>query len=109
MQVSQRLESSSARMSLSCSRIDVNRSIRIVPVVASSVSAIPEAIEHGQTGLLVQPGDAADLADKLERAIADEPLRRRLATNGRERVVLNFDTNTNTARTLTLFRAAMRR
>ncbi len=38
-----------------------------VPVVATRVAGIPEAIRHGQDGLLVAPGDAEDLA----RAIAE--------------------------------------
>jgi glycosyltransferase involved in cell wall biosynthesis len=38
-----------------------------VPVVASRVPGLPEAIRHGRDGVLVRPGDAADLA----RAVAD--------------------------------------
>ena len=38
-----------------------------VPVVATHVAGIPEAIRHGRDGVLVTPGDAEDLA----RAIAD--------------------------------------
>jgi glycosyltransferase involved in cell wall biosynthesis len=33
-----------------------------VPVVATSVAGIPEAIRHGQDGLIVPPGDAEQLA-----------------------------------------------
>lgn len=38
-----------------------------VPVVASDVEGIPEVLEHGQTGLVVTPGDA----DQLTSALAD--------------------------------------
>jgi glycosyltransferase involved in cell wall biosynthesis len=38
-----------------------------VPVVATHVAGVPEAIRHGRDGVLVTPGDAEDLA----RAIAD--------------------------------------
>ena len=38
-----------------------------VPVVATRVAGIPEAIRHGRDGVLVTPGDPEDLA----RAIAD--------------------------------------
>jgi teichuronic acid biosynthesis glycosyltransferase TuaC len=42
------------------------------PVVATSVGGIPDVVEHGRTGLLVPPGDAAAL-----RAALDEALSRR--------------------------------
>jgi glycosyltransferase involved in cell wall biosynthesis len=40
-----------------------------VPVVASRVEGIPEAIRDGQDGLIFEPGDATDLADKLQELI----------------------------------------
>lgn len=43
-----------------------------VPVVASRLGAMGEAIEDGRTGLLFQPGNAADLARVLRRLL-DEP------------------------------------
>lgn len=43
-----------------------------VPVVASRLSGIPEAVEDGVTGLLVEPGDAAGLAAAIARVL-DEP------------------------------------
>jgi colanic acid/amylovoran biosynthesis glycosyltransferase len=45
-----------------------------VPVVATRHAGIPEAVEHGHTGLLVSPGDAAALADALERLWANPEL-----------------------------------
>ncbi len=42
------------------------------PVIASEVGALPEAVEIGRNGLLVRPGDAADLADKMNE-IANNP------------------------------------
>ncbi len=38
-----------------------------VPVVASRTGGIPEFIEEGRTGLLVEPGDAAALATHIQR------------------------------------------
>lgn len=40
-----------------------------VPVVASRVEGIPEAIRDGEDGLIFEPGNAADLADKLQSLI----------------------------------------
>jgi colanic acid/amylovoran biosynthesis glycosyltransferase len=44
-------------------------------VVATRHAGIPEAVEHGRTGLLVPPGDAPALADALERLWATPELR----------------------------------
>lgn len=59
--------------------------------VGTRVSGIPELIEDGVGGLLVEPGDAGALADALERLLADAPLRRRLAAGARARVEEQFD------------------
>ena len=46
------------------------------PVVASNVGGIPEMIEDGRTGLLVEPHDADALAAGIIRLLKDHPLRR---------------------------------
>lgn len=62
-----------------------------LPCAATRVSAIPELILDGETGLLVPPEDAAALAGTLERLISDPVLRRRLGTAGARRVREHFD------------------
>ncbi len=59
--------------------------------VATNVSAIPELIADGETGLLVPPGDAPALAAALERVIRDPSLRARLAAAGQARIAASFD------------------
>jgi len=54
--------------------------------VATRVSAIPELIDDGVTGLLTEPDDASALADAMSRLIADPRLRHRLGEAGAERV-----------------------
>ena len=60
-----------------------------LPVVASAVGGIVEAIEHERNGLLVTPGAPDDLAGALELLARDTALRQRLgqaaATTARER------------------------
>lgn len=50
-----------------------------VPVLASRLGAMGEAIEDGVTGLQFEAGNADDLREKLERLIDDPELRERLA------------------------------
>ncbi len=43
------------------------------PVVASRVGGLPEYVQHGVTGVLVEPGNAASLADGLVQMLASTP------------------------------------
>jgi L-malate glycosyltransferase len=57
-----------------------------VPIAATTAGGIPEVVEDGVSGLLVPPRDPEALAAALLRLLEDEPLRRRLAAAGRERL-----------------------
>jgi glycosyltransferase involved in cell wall biosynthesis len=74
-----------------------------LPIVSTRHSGIPEAVDHGRTGLLVPPRDSAALADALAQLIADEELRERLGRCGRRRVVEDFDVETNVMKLLAEF------
>lgn len=69
-----------------------------LPVVATRVSGIPELVEDGRTGLLVEQRDAAALARALERIFRDPDLARRLGAGGRERVLDRFNLLRNARR-----------
>lgn len=62
-----------------------------VPVVATSVDAIPYLINDGEDGLLVSVDDPASAADAVYRIWHDEILRHRLKENGRQKAVQRFD------------------
>ncbi|MBZ5609614.1 MAG: glycosyltransferase family 4 protein [Acidobacteriia bacterium] len=49
---------------------------------ASNVGGNPELVRNGETGLLFEAGDVADLSARLELLIGNDSLRRRLATAG---------------------------
>lgn len=54
-----------------------------VPVVASDVGQVPQALDHGRAGVLVAPGDPGAIAGAV-RALRDDPARgRRYAARGR--------------------------
>jgi len=56
------------------------------PVVATRVGGVPEIVEDGENGLLVEPGDADAFTAALERYLGDEGLRRRLSDAARPSV-----------------------
>lgn len=60
------------------------------PVVASRVGGIPEIIEDGISGLLVEPGDPAGLALQCRKMMEDKEFAARLGGAARDRVAKNF-------------------
>jgi glycosyltransferase involved in cell wall biosynthesis len=61
-----------------------------VPVVSTRVGAVGDVVIDGVTGLLVEPGDAEQVADAVLRLLGDEELRARFGAAGRESVVARF-------------------
>ncbi|HEV2776105.1 MAG TPA: glycosyltransferase [Solirubrobacteraceae bacterium] len=57
-----------------------------LPVVATAVGGVPEAIADGRTGLLIGPGDAAAAVAAVRRVSDDPALRERLITNALQEV-----------------------
>jgi glycosyltransferase involved in cell wall biosynthesis len=61
------------------------------PAVATRVSALPELIRDGETGLLVSPRQPDALADAMVRLLTDAGLRERMIPAAREFVKREFD------------------
>ncbi|MEU8299859.1 glycosyltransferase [Micromonospora sp. NPDC048909] len=62
-----------------------------LPVVATWHSGIPEAVRHGETGLLSAERDRVALAANLRQLLTDEPLRERLGRAARQHAETTFD------------------
>lgn len=65
-----------------------------VPVVATPVSAIPELVDTGKTGLLVEPAAPEKMAQAMLRLLTDDGLRARIIPAARQQVMRNFDNKT---------------
>jgi glycosyltransferase involved in cell wall biosynthesis len=76
-----------------------------LPVVASRVGGIPEAVLDGQTGLLVPPESPEALAGALKTLLGDPARRRELGKAGRERASTHFDLGRQTERLVDLYEA----
>jgi glycosyltransferase involved in cell wall biosynthesis len=73
-----------------------------VPVIGSSSGAIPDVI--GDAGLIVPEGDVRALADGLRRVMHDADLRRRMAEQGRQRVLARYTQAQIAAQTVAVYR-----
>lgn len=67
-------------------------------VVTTPVGAHSEVIEPDVSGILVPPGEVAELANALVSVIEDEKLRQRLARGARARFLAGFDVRCYAAR-----------
>jgi glycosyltransferase involved in cell wall biosynthesis len=54
------------------------------PVIASRIGGLPEVIEHGETGFLVEPGDVGELRERLIEVLSQPRLAARLGRKARE-------------------------
>jgi phosphatidyl-myo-inositol dimannoside synthase len=57
-----------------------------LPVVGGRSGGVPDAVRDGETGILVDPDDAAAVADAIARLLNDGELRRRMGAAGRRAV-----------------------
>jgi glycosyltransferase involved in cell wall biosynthesis len=73
------------------------------PVVASRVGPIPEVVLHGETGLLVEPGEPEPLAAALIELLEHPTLAARLGAAGRRRVREHFTLDRMVAETEALY------
>lgn len=63
-----------------------------VPVIATSVGGIPDAIQDGVEGYLLAPGDVKGLADRIARLLNDDALAQKMGAAGRRKVECQFST-----------------
>ena len=61
-----------------------------LPVVVSNIQGLPEVVEDGSTGFLVEPENPANLAKIILKLLINESLRRRLGRAGRKFVEQNY-------------------
>ncbi len=62
------------------------------PVVVADIPGVREVIEDGREGLLADPVNPQDLAEKIRRLLENPALRQEMGRRGREKVLANFTT-----------------
>ena len=64
------------------------------PVVATRVGGIPEIVEHGVDGVLVDPGEPSQLAEAIGEMLGSESMWRRMSLNARRKAVEKYSIST---------------
>ncbi len=72
--------------------------------VASDTGGIPEVVSHGETGWLVAPRDARELASAITKLLKDPESRERMGRAGLERVARLFSADQMVEKTLGVYR-----
>ena len=80
-----------------------------LPVLSTNVSAIPEVVVDGETGVLVAPDDAGALAAAMVKLAGDAERRAALGRAGRARVVERFGLDRMVDETLAIYRDVLGR
>ncbi len=76
------------------------------PVIASRIGALADLVEDGVTGLLVTPGDPADLARAMARILADPEAARRMGRAARAAYLRDWTEEATTSALLSIYRRA---
>ena len=76
------------------------------PVVATRVGGIPEIVEDGISGYLVNRRQPAEAADRILRLLGDREFRHKMGASGRRAVETRFNLQRNVAQLLELYEVA---
>jgi len=79
-----------------------------LPVVASRIAGPSEIVEEGVTGLLFQPGNPADLAEKISNLWAYPNLCRRMGQAGREKAIREYSEDVYYKRLMAVYKKAIK-
>ncbi len=74
-----------------------------VPVVGTRAGGLPEVVDEGENGYLVEVGDVEAAADRVTRMLLDEPLRSRLGARARAAAADQFATQPVVARYVEIY------
>ncbi|KAF1085934.1 Alpha-D-kanosaminyltransferase [Sporotomaculum syntrophicum] len=74
-------------------------------VIATKVGGVPEIIEDGYNGLLVEPGNPEELSQAIQKVILNSQLQKSMALRGRELVCKNYTLSHQAESTIKVWKA----
>ncbi|GAA0839856.1 glycosyltransferase family 4 protein [Marinobacter szutsaonensis] len=81
--------------------------LRKIPVVAHNVGGIPEVLDQGNSGVLVDTHNATGYAEKLAQLLKQPEIARRLTANGKTHLIKKFSKRENVKKYEALYREVM--
>lgn len=77
------------------------------PVVSTLAGAIPEVVNHKETGLLVAPNDPESFAQALNALLSDEPAAKAMGEQGRRKALQRYEWRTICSQYLDLYNTVL--
>lgn len=78
------------------------------PVIVSNVGGLPEVVEDGKTGFVVEYGDVNAIVKALEKLVLDKRLCQTMGKNARERIMKLYDWNNNVNQMIEIYENIIR-
>ena len=75
-----------------------------IPVISTNISGIPELIENGKEGLLVDPADVEQLTKAIRILLENDTLRKKMGNAGRRKIEEEFNIHKEADKLLKVFK-----
>ena len=88
-------------------RVAVEAFAKGTPVIAAKIGAIAELINDGQTGLLFKPGNAEDLANKVDKILSSQNLLLNMRKEARNEFEIKYTADVNYKMTMKIYASVL--
>ncbi len=77
------------------------------PVIVSNVGGLPEVVENGKTGFIVDKGNSIALADALSKLISEPELVAKMGSEGRNKVIREYDWKESVNKMISIYKTVI--
>jgi L-malate glycosyltransferase len=75
------------------------------PVIVSNIGGLPEVVDHGKTGIIIQPMNDVALAEALSELIINPELRTEMGRNGRKKVLTEYNWSESVNKMISVYKS----
>jgi len=77
------------------------------PVVVSNVGGLPEVVENGTTGYIVEKENPTLLTEAIGKLIVNKELRKQFGENGRKKVLEEYDWKKSVDKMISIYKECL--